>query len=336
MKIRPYIAGDESGILKLRRCVFGVQDPFKLKRDTWQWEFLENPEGRALIIVAEEKDKIIGHYGLLPTRISYYGKDILVGLAVDLMVHPGFRRKGLFLKLFERVVEEAKKYNFNAIWGFPNRIALPVYTNKLGWYHVKTLKIYVMVNLKVFFKRCAQGEFSCDQPKFDYYRKNNIEFAKIDNFNDSYNFWKYNLSHLILKERTPSYLNWRYIAPYWYNYKVYSISINGDTKGFFVLRFMEYKGFEVGFLMDIFPLPLLYPKIFKDVIRAIGSMCFSVGAKLFIFGDPMSLIPPISSFIHLPDPFSPRPWYVGWKALSPFFVPRAKDFYVTFGDGDII
>jgi GNAT superfamily N-acetyltransferase len=337
MRLRSYILGDEEGILELRRDVFGSKDPFKLNRDAWEWEFLQNPEGESIIIVAEEKAKIVGHYGLLPLIMSYYGKNVALALAVDLMVHPSFRRKGLFLRLFEHIVEEAKRHNIDAILGFPNRITLPTYINKLGWHHVKSVKTHVKISLKNLITKSHTIMFTTNRSNFSLHDKSYMEFVRISNFNDIPRFDNIASSQFIFINRSPSYLNWRYIQPHWYQYIPYAILIESEIKGFFVLRFMSYKGFQVAVLIDIFPMSLALPPIFSSLIQSISSMCFFAGAGVFVFPDPIHGGSPFYGVsVQIPEHLSPRPWYVGWKDISSMGVPQGKDFYITFGDGDII
>jgi hypothetical protein len=86
-------------IIDLRKIVFAGENPEKQNPDYWDWEFDQNFFGRAEIFVALNGSALIGHYALIPQRYRVRGESLAAGLAVDAMVHPQRRRKGLFSSL---------------------------------------------------------------------------------------------------------------------------------------------------------------------------------------------------------------------------------------------
>jgi hypothetical protein len=88
-------------ILELRKIVFADENPEKQDPGYWDWEFEKSFFGKAEVFAALETDGsgLIGHYAMLPQRYRIHGKSVTAGLAVDAMVHPLRRRKGLFSSL---------------------------------------------------------------------------------------------------------------------------------------------------------------------------------------------------------------------------------------------
>lgn len=105
MEIRPYREGDEEGIRELFRTVFGKEMSYQL----WHWKYRAHGLG-TMVYVAEDKGKIIAHYGGVPRRCLYFGREVISAIISDSMVDPSYR--GIFKKegVFAQLVKEYIKY----------------------------------------------------------------------------------------------------------------------------------------------------------------------------------------------------------------------------------
>ena len=90
---------DSERILSLRRLVFGEMEMDKLDPRFWKWEFMDGPDGKAFLYLAEDEGKLAGHFADIPRRFSVNGEVVLGTLSLDLMVHPDYRRKGIFAEM---------------------------------------------------------------------------------------------------------------------------------------------------------------------------------------------------------------------------------------------
>ena len=117
-QIRRYQEEDEEQILRLRERVFGDLDPVRMKTSTWRWQFRYNPAGEAFCALAEDHGRIIGQYAVIPTRFSVQGKETLFALSCDTMIHPDYRKQGIFTTLADEV------YRF-------------IESDESGWYKIK-------------------------------------------------------------------------------------------------------------------------------------------------------------------------------------------------------
>lgn len=337
MLIRSYKKGDEIEILNLRKLVFGEKDRFKNTLKGWLWEYEGVKQQKPIIVVAEDRGKIIGHYGLIPIILTKGGKDYFCGLAVDLMVHPKYRRQGIFVNLYKEVETQAKREGMYGILGFPNQITLPTYTKKLGWEILGKLDVFLKTNFKFIISSIPSrfsGMKSLNQ--IIYIVTDKIKIKKITSFHDVTLSYTNMRSYYTLK-REKNYLNWRYIEPFWYSYNCYKIVSEEDTLGYFVLRFLKKKAFYFAVLMDIFPFPVVNWTITQKIFNTIVEMCEKTGvAGLITSSPPNWQKTPFPMGIRVPRAFDPRPWYVGWKDLSGKLRISGTQLYLTFGDGDII
>jgi GNAT superfamily N-acetyltransferase len=89
----------------------------------FEWEFLNNPFGKAIYIVAVDKHRkdnpVIGTQSVLPINFMRTdGIEVLTGKSEDTLLDPEYRGMGLFGKMYKVLFEECEKAGINYIWGF--------------------------------------------------------------------------------------------------------------------------------------------------------------------------------------------------------------------------
>ena len=115
------LKSDKDAILELTRKIFG--DTELSKSDFFDWQYLHNPEGEAIVIIAQdddEKNSIIGAESILPMNIMVNQKIVKASLSCNSYVHQDYRKKGIFSKLISTVQEESMKKNILYIYGVAN------------------------------------------------------------------------------------------------------------------------------------------------------------------------------------------------------------------------
>ena len=138
--------GDEKdlkGILSLRKIVFGEIEKDKLDERFWRWEFMEGPDGKAFIYIVEDGNRVIGHFADIPRRFSVEGEAVFGTLSLDLMVHPAYRRRGIFAALGRYGAQRVKQENGLFMTAFPIRLETIQGLKKIGWKGVVKLPVLV-------------------------------------------------------------------------------------------------------------------------------------------------------------------------------------------------
>ena len=127
-KLAPDSKKDIDGWRELYHVVFGREYP----EEVWKWKYLENPSSDSegpLIYLAESNSRIVGARSLLPSMVSVEdGQTTEVLRACQMnnaMVHPDFRREGLFTKLTKHSDEDARAKGYKLAYGYPNAQSLP-------------------------------------------------------------------------------------------------------------------------------------------------------------------------------------------------------------------
>jgi hypothetical protein len=106
-------------------------------KDLWDWRYRGGPEGEALIDVAEDGGRVVGHLAALPVTLERGEQTIKAAMWVDLMVHPAYRNLDLFLDLAEANRAHCAAAGRALLFAFPNDRSFPVLKRMLDWQAVE-------------------------------------------------------------------------------------------------------------------------------------------------------------------------------------------------------
>lgn len=141
---------DKAGILQLFREAFKGGDISEKDPALWDYQVNDNPQGKAILGVAVSDNAVVGHYGMLPmVFLDENDTPVKYGLVVDVMVHPEYRRKHVFVDLSRYTLDAAqKRAGISRAIGFnltatALRAVLPGHL-KVGWQPNVKLFVYVL------------------------------------------------------------------------------------------------------------------------------------------------------------------------------------------------
>jgi len=100
--VRPYLPGDDEGIVEVLRAAFEGWPFYDLDCTTvehWQWLYLENPRKILAVGVAELNGRIIGTGHSVPLMIKVRDKILSGYYGTDSATHPDYQGKGVSSKL---------------------------------------------------------------------------------------------------------------------------------------------------------------------------------------------------------------------------------------------
>lgn len=243
--IRLYQAGDEIGITKLFRDIFGRE----MTLDEWRWKYTgrENRKVYSSVAVNETGD-IVAHYGGIPHRMIYQGREVY-GLAIgDVMVHSSFRRTRLFKKVASLVPEEAVRDGIILGYGFPSERHMRL-SEKLGLYE----------KIEDVFEADKEVKFTNNLRRLIY------EFFPLD-YDDS----RIDALWESLKERIKlavirdgEYLRWRYQRHPFFKYELWGLKKrwSGRLEGLAVLRDDGERKLLIDFLSPVDSIDILFQEV---------------------------------------------------------------------------
>ena len=349
-KVRDGSKLDMEGILSLRGVVFGKEERDKLDPRFWRWEFMEGPDGGALIYIVEHESKIIGHFADVPRRFSFQGEAVLGTLSLDLMVHPDYWRRGIFTAMGRYGAQRVKQADGLFMTAFPIRQETILGFKKIGWKEVVKLPVLVypirfsgIVNRYLHFPPLSL--LIGGMARFFYFllygglkrRKEmeGVEIEKVGSLDDPFDgFWQkvYSL-HPIMGIRNRNYLTWRYLQHPNRSYTIYRAKKSGEMTGYIILRKVELLNFNSAVIVDLLALDevtltaLVEKGIHHSRQEGADLLGFMVPQGHFYYNilRKMGFLPSLKRFLFMIYPHSSRDIF-----LSP------EKWYVNWGDTDVI
>jgi GNAT superfamily N-acetyltransferase len=108
---------DRAAILPL---LGGAIDDFAVDPEAhWRWKFEQNPHGPASIWVADDDGRLAGCYVWNPVRLRFRATSFAGAQAVDAVVDPEYRGRGVFTDLVRAALADEDARTFAAVYAFP-------------------------------------------------------------------------------------------------------------------------------------------------------------------------------------------------------------------------
>ncbi|MBN2464462.1 GNAT family N-acetyltransferase [candidate division WOR-3 bacterium] len=137
--VRRCTRDDLSAVLELARACYGSSTN---PPEWWRWRYFTYRPESSGIFVAELAGKVVGIRPVTYFRYSLGRRALTGALFTDVMVHPEFRRRGIFSRLVSVCVEEAWRNGADFISTMPNDLSLPGFL-KSGWVNLGDRRLMV-------------------------------------------------------------------------------------------------------------------------------------------------------------------------------------------------
>jgi GNAT superfamily N-acetyltransferase len=138
-QIRAMTSNDIEAILDLLQISLNTPGIPRTK-EFWIWKHIQNPFGASPGLVAEANNRIIGLRVFLLWKWKSGNVEISAARAVDTVVHPQWRGKGVFSRLTSTLLEDLGSRGVHFIFNTPNVASKKGYL-KLGWQVVRRLPL---------------------------------------------------------------------------------------------------------------------------------------------------------------------------------------------------
>jgi GNAT superfamily N-acetyltransferase len=343
-KVRDGNEKDMEEIFSLRRDAYGEMEKDKFDPRFWRWEFMQGPDGRALIYVVEGENKIIGHFADLPRQFSVHGRPVKGTLSVDLMVHSDYRRKGIFLEIGRYAAQRVKEEKRLFMTAYPIRLETIRGLKKIGWKEVTKLPVLVypirfrnivdrylhFLPLSLFIGGIARSLYALLYLMKDKNSEDErIEIEEIGQLDEHFDrFWE--IAQTLYPKmgiRDRNYLNWRYFQHPTRNYTIYRGKKCGEMRGYIVLRKVDLLNFNSTVIVDLLTLDgvtlsaLVERGIQRSQQEGTDLLGFMVpqGHSYYKILRKMGFLPSFKTFLFMiyfhekeEELFDPEAWYVNW------------------------
>lgn len=225
------------------------------------WEYLQNPDGNAIITVGDISHKIVSQYIVLPRLFSIDKKLIPGSLSVNTLTHPDFRGNNIFEKLALETFNRCKQENIFFTIGFPNPVSHPIINKKQIFETSGHLSLLLkpfnpISTLFSYFKNKKEKTgheieliFSdkilpskSDVAFFDWDK----DAGKYEEFLKKFNDEKQNVTFRSLK-----FLKWRYLNIPRRKYFIFKQESENKIKAIVIVRAKYIYGIRCGILVDL-------------------------------------------------------------------------------------
>lgn len=215
---REFVAGDEQKILDLFNHVFNRN--WSLPR--WTWANKDNPNGHTYFELALNDQEIIGQSAAVPLSFNHEGKIMKTTRVQNVMVHPDFRKRGIFIKTLKDITESLRKRGEDFIITFPNDSSFPAFM-KADYSHLFDMFTYNLPidSLEKNINQNLKFEIS-EEVVFNQKARDMIS-SHLTSFK-------------IFNNRCLNYLNWRYHRNSTNKYALTKISRGDEQIGFAVCK----------------------------------------------------------------------------------------------------
>jgi GNAT superfamily N-acetyltransferase len=261
--IRRRVPPDDEQLFDLYRDVFGESLTESSQR-RWRWQYLDNPangpEGPK-IWLATESGKILGQYASMPVDLWWGGREVRSSWGMDVFVRREARGRGLGEKLFTYWSDHVdvalglgltpssyglfRKLHYRDVGPVPffRKVLDPraVAQRRLG----AAVGAFVAPLLRLGWNWFAPTKA---EPGTD------VTVEPITGFSAEYDkLWESaRESFAMCVRRDAAYLNWKYRDSPGQKYTLWEARRLGKLAGYAISRHEDYRGLELGWLLDVF------------------------------------------------------------------------------------
>jgi hypothetical protein len=107
------------------------------------WEYNQNPAGKAVGFNAYDGDVLAAHYVTIPLSVRLFGHETKGLLSLNTATHPAHQGKRLFTTLAAQTYEQGAKLGYEFVVGVANANSTHGFVNKLGFQLVAPLEARV-------------------------------------------------------------------------------------------------------------------------------------------------------------------------------------------------
>lgn len=222
------------------------------------WEYLGNPFGSAIVSTARnEEKKIISQYALAPMIVQVDGTGTLATLSLNTLTAEEYRGKGLFQSTANETFNYCAANEVAFTYGIPNSNSFPGFIRRLKFIHAGNLVFMArpLKPIKVFSammnrRNKKKGESIVFIPDENELKNNSVSELIFPTDEKRYNDFLSHWDKQISIQRTPEYLNWRYVQNPLRKYTIFKLMVGDEIKAIAVIRAMHLYGLKVCLIMD--------------------------------------------------------------------------------------
>ena len=344
--IHPYRQGDEESIAALFNTVFNKT----MSADQWLWKFKGRGAQYENVWLVKVGDQLVGHYGAMPGKLQIAGsaRHHLVG--ADGMVHPAFRRQGIWTALVRHAHNDWEKAGVSIVFGLPNA-QWGSRKKALGWQMLFPLKYlnFPIHPERDYLSRIIPGtiripsifsDFWYGYHKRKFQPKNDIAIELLTEPTNSLNtLWRrVNAQPFHGAARDEAWLRWRFFSHESPSYTFVLGRKKNIPAGYLAFRIRKVRSRTIYQIADLLAVDadkdVLASLCFHTIAQARARDAVSVittaipGSSRYAAYRQFGFVPGRRHFNVMAAPLDPE--------IAPMIIQNQAEFHLTGGDFDLV
>jgi hypothetical protein len=351
---------DPAGLLALVRTIFPGEDVGDPRFLPWLYD--RNPSGRALEFMAKSGPLVTGHIALVPLRYKTAQGTALGCITVNVITHPDYRGRGIFIILHDLGFKEAAAKNILFTLGYPNQKSEKGSLKHLGYRELTRIPLWILpFNVPKILasqpsKRRAGWRLAARaaQPLSRIWRSlrrpprsDSMEIEKITEFGpDADDLWvtaSTIADNILIRDR--AFLNWRFVQAPTRRYDLFAMRSSDRCLGYLAGRTTLVEGLRWSTIVDLLTedteegrdaASSLVAAYNRHILRE-GA---DVSAALMLKHAPPALALRRNGYIVCPPSLLPRdfPALFHWNMPGPAppYLFDPKSWFITLADYDAV
>jgi GNAT superfamily N-acetyltransferase len=352
--LREYSPGDREGVFQLRTEVYGET----FSEEDWVWKFERSPLRPARIYLAESEGRIVGLRNFLFREVKV-GNDVWLSvLTVDAMVHPDFRRLGIWSTLTREGVRRLRAEGIHLAVSFvgPHRNTYAGF-RKLGWMDVGSIPLLVkplrLGGLLAKALRSRRLQAPADRisaflpgirPRRRLPQAGGLSIERIESFDGQFDrLWEQQSRERTFSlVRDQKYLNYRYRDRPGESYALFAAYRGRNLSGYTVVRrSLRMFDLSIGLVMELATTgePQEADSLVGEAVRYLDAEEVDAIGCLMMRHSPQYGVLRRAGFLPVPSRFNPRDYHPMVEAdptkLSRAMMADRGNWHFTWGDFDV-
>ena len=312
------------------------------------WRFESNPHGPGLFAVAQAAgadDRIVGMIALVATRLNIGDSLVPAYQAIDTVVDPAYRGRGVFVGL-GKVAQDAALHGGRILWGFPNANAAPGWFGRLGWTNLGTVPFMVRpLRTGYFLRKLHPALGKIDLSLIRVRRVARAMHHDIERFDHrADDLWQTSRTPAgVAVERSSDWLNWRLIDKPGTAYRNVALRDESDRLEAFVSTcVLDKHGGRICYVMEAMGAPsatLGLARLLRDEVAEAARQGADAALAWCPKFAPNRAAYRRAGFLPLPERLRPVAINFGARRLAGAIAPEVEDvsqWYVSYLDSDTV
>lgn len=314
--------------------------------DRLRWRFLDGPHGSGRVAIARDMaqgGRIIGLIGLIALRLRSAAGPLESFQAVDVVVDPAYRGRGVFAGMGQAVLDEAASLGKDVLWGFPNENAAPAWFGRFSWLRFGTIPFMVRpLRTGYFLGRIASGLRRLDVPLIEASSNPDPKVLEIHGFGTEFDrLWERFAPAGPAVDRGSQWLRWRLIDRPGSQYRIVAtMDGSGHVAAMVASVLLDRHGGRILYVLEAMGVDA---EATARLLKHELGMAAGKGADAALCWCP-STAPNRSAyrragFLHFPDRLRPVTIHFGARPLRQgraSTMGKGKDWYLSYLDSDTV